>query len=111
MLEFSLASEKEIRVELAGRLRKQRLAKGLSIEELAARSGVGVATLQRLETKGNSTFETFVRTVIALGLTQELQDIFKLRIQSIAQMEKAEQAVRKRASRKQSYKKAAYAKT
>ena len=105
MLEFSLASEKEIRVELAGRLRKQRLAKGFSLEDAATRSGVGLATLQRLETGENSTLETFVRTVIALGLTQELQDLFILRVQSIAQMEKAEQATRIRAPRKSAPKK------
>jgi len=111
MPEFSLASEREIRVELAGRLRKQRLSKGLSLEDAATRSGVGVATLQRLEAGENSTLETFVRTVIALGLIQELQDLFILRVQSIAQMEKAEQTTRMRAPRKSAPRKAANATT
>lgn len=100
MLEFALATEKEIRVELATRLRKQRLAKGVSLTILAKRAGVGRATLQRLETTGDCTLENFVRVVQALGLIHELQELFALRILSIAQMEqRAEQAKRVRAPR------------
>jgi AraC-like DNA-binding protein len=100
MLEFSLASEKEIRTELAKRLRAQRLAKSLSLVELAQRAGMGVATLQRLETTGDCTFENFIRVVLGLGLAQELQSAFVLKIKSIAQMEQAEQSRRLRAPRK-----------
>lgn len=101
MLEFTLATEKEIRAELVGRLRRQRLAKGLTLEALAARAGMGRATLQRLESKGDCTFENFVRAVLALGLAQEMQELFQLQILSIAQMERqSEQLKRVRAPRK-----------
>ncbi len=101
MLEFALATEKEIRTELAKRLRKQRLSKGLSLEILAERAGMGRATLQRLETSGDCTFENFIRAVQALGLVQELQELCVLRALSIAQMEQqAEHANRVRAPRK-----------
>nr|WP_314629090.1 helix-turn-helix transcriptional regulator [uncultured Noviherbaspirillum sp.] len=101
MLEFALATEKEIRTELATRLRKQRLAKGVSLTLLAKRAGVGRATLQRLETTGDCTFANFVHVVQALGLVQELQGLFALKTLSIAQMEQqAEQAKRVRAPRK-----------
>ena len=103
MLEFALATEKEIRMELAMRLRRQRLAKGLTMETLAERAGIGRATLQRLETSGDCTFENLIRTVQALGLVQELQDTFALKLQSIAQMEQqAKHASRQRAPRKTS---------
>lgn len=106
MLEFVLATEKEIRTELAQRLRKQRLAKGLALETLAERAGMGRATLQRLETSGDCTFENFMRAVLALGLVQELQDLFVLKALSIAQMEQqAEQAKRTRAPRRPRLKK------
>jgi DNA-binding phage protein len=101
MLEFALATETEIRTELATRLRKQRLAKGVPMELLAKHAGVGRATLQRLETTGDCTLENFVRVVQALGLVQELQEMFVLKTLSIAQMEqRALQAKRIRAPRK-----------
>lgn len=101
MLEFALATEKEIRTELTTRLRKQRVAKGVSMTLLAKRAGVGRATLQRLETTGDCTLENFVRVVQALGLVQELQGLLALKILSIAQMEQqAGQAKRVRAPRK-----------
>lgn len=101
MLEFSLATEKEIREELGGRLRRRRLAKGITLETLAERAGMGKATLQRLETRGDCTFENFIRAVLALGMASELQDSFALKSVSIAQMEReAEHAKRTRAPRK-----------
>ena len=101
MLEFSLATEKEIREELTGRLRRQRLAKGITLETLAERAGMGKATLQRLETRGDCTFENFVRTVLALGMASELQESFAMKGGSIAQMEReAKHAKRIRAPRK-----------
>lgn len=106
MLEFALATEKEIRAELVLRLRKQRLAKELTLETLAKRAGMGRATLQRLETGGDCTFENFIRAAQALGLVPELQELFALKALSIAQMERqAEQAKRKRAPRKTPLKK------
>lgn len=105
MLELTLASQKEIRTELALRLRKQRLAKGLTLSTLAARAGMGVATLQKLEAGQNCTMENFIRAVQALDLAAELQELFTLRVTSIAQMERqAAQENRKRAPRKSAQK-------
>lgn len=101
MLEFSLATEKEIREELTGRLRRRRLAKGITLEVLAERAGMGKATLQRLETRADCTFENFVRAVLALDMASELQESFASNAVSIAQMEReAEHAKRIRAPRK-----------
>lgn len=101
MLEFSLATEKEIREELTARLRQRRLIKGITLETLAERAGMGKATLQRLETGGDCTFENFIRAVLALGMASELQDSFALKSLSIAQMERdAEHGKRMRAPRK-----------
>ncbi|NHZ98723.1 helix-turn-helix transcriptional regulator [Massilia sp. CCM 8734] len=101
MLEFSLATEKEIREELTARLRQRRLIKGITLETLAERAGMGKATLQRLETRGDCTFENFIRAVLALGMASELQDSFALKSLSIAQMERdAEHEKRMRAPRK-----------
>jgi len=100
VLDFSLASEREIRTELGARLRAQRLAKSLSQVDLAQRAGIGLATVQRLEARGDSTLENFVRAVMGLGLADELQALFELKIRTIAQMEQAEKFRRVRAPRK-----------
>lgn len=99
MLDFGFASEQEIRLELGRRLRAQRLAQGLSQMELAQRAGIGVNTLKLLEGKGACTFENFIRTVLGLGLVDELQPLLMLKVDSIAQMERAEKAKRIRAPR------------
>ena len=100
MLDFGFASEQEIRAELGRRLRAQRLAQGLTQAALAERAGIGLATLQRLEGRGVATLENFVRAVMALGLADELQPLFSLKIRSISQMEEAEKIKRARAPRK-----------
>jgi transcriptional regulator with XRE-family HTH domain len=100
MLDFGFASEHEIRIELGKRIRAQRLAQGLSQVELAERAGIGANTLKLLEGKGKCTLENFIRTVSGLGLADEMESLFTLKIQSIAQMERAEQAKRQRAPRK-----------
>jgi transcriptional regulator with XRE-family HTH domain len=99
MLDFGFASEQEIRLELGRRLRAQRLAQGLSQVQLAQQAGIGVNTLKLLEGKGKCTFENFIRTVLALGLADELQSLLLLKRDSIARMEQAEKARRIRAPR------------
>lgn len=100
MLDFGFASEKEIRLDLAERLRACRLAKGISQPDLALRAGLGRATVQRFEAKGDASLENFIRIVMALGLVDHLQPAFKIEVRSIAEMERAEQNKRKRAPRK-----------
>lgn len=100
MLDFGFASEQEVRVELAQRLRAQRLLQGLSQAELAERAGISLSTVKLIENKGQCTLENFMRLLSGLGLIGELQALFVPRPKSIAQMERAEQAKRLRAPRK-----------
>ena len=100
MLDFSFATPKEVCLEIGSRLKAQRLAKGWSQIELAGRAAVAKGTLQNLENKGVGTLDSFVRVVLALDLSAQLQTLFNLKVQSIAQMEAAEQAKRLRAPRK-----------
>lgn len=101
MLDFGLASEREIREALSSRLRTQRLAKGLGQADLAKGAGIGVATLQRLESGHGGTLENFLRVVMALGLVDDLADLFTPKLRSIAQMERAAaQKKRQRAPRR-----------
>lgn len=91
-MDLSFADRSEILQELGQRLRLQRLAQALTQQELAGMAGVAPGTIKKLENNGTSSLETVVRVVQALGLTDELQALFVLPSQSIAQMEQAEQA-------------------
>lgn len=96
---FKLATEKEVRSEIIRRLRAHRLAKGLSQVELAHRAGISAPTYQRLESSADGSFENLIRAIMALGLVGELEGLFELKPQSIAQMEILEKAKRQRAPR------------
>lgn len=97
---ISLAPFNEILQTLGQRIRAQRLAQGLTQNELAQMAGLSLGALRKLESTGQSSLETLIRVVQALGLVQELEDLFVLKRQSIAQMEQAEAAGRRqRASR------------
>jgi len=82
-------------------MRAQRLAQGLPQRELAQMAGLSLGALRKLEGSGQSSLETLVRVAQALGLAGELEDLFVLQRQSIAQMEQAEAArQRQRAPRR-----------
>jgi len=97
MLDFSFASHQEILQELCARLRAHRLAQNLTQEALAGMAGVSPGTIKNLERRGISSLGTAIRVTRALGLIDQLQGLFMLQRQSIAQMEQAERSQRQRA--------------
>lgn len=99
---LSLAPSSEILQVLGQRLRAQRLAQGLPQRELAQMAGLSLGALRKLESSGQSSLETLVRAVQALGLVNELEALFVLERQSIAQMEKAEAAAQRQRARRRS---------
>ena len=100
---LDLSPPGEILQTLGHRLRAQRLAQGVPQRELAQMAGLSLGALRKLESSGQSSLETLVRAVQALGLADELEVLFVLKRQSIAQMEKAEAASqRQRAPRRRS---------
>jgi transcriptional regulator with XRE-family HTH domain len=101
MISFELSTSVEICAALGQRLREQRLAQNLSQAELAARTGLHRRTIENIESRTHTaSLETIVKVAMRLNLTADLQDVFLLRIQSIAQLQTAERAKRRRASRK-----------
>lgn len=97
MFDIAFATAPEVVRELGQRLRAQRLAKSVTQQDLAARAGVSVGAIKKLEATGLTTMETFVRAVQALGLIDDLADFMRLRpTTSIAEMEKAQAAQRQR---------------
>lgn len=64
----SAAAERRLLKELAGRIKRQRLASGLTQEAAAARAGIDYKRYQRLEAGGvNATMRTLLRVAEALG--------------------------------------------
>ena len=97
---LTLSTPAEIGRELGARLRAQRLAQELTQDELARRAGLSGSTIKALESKGQASLGSLLHVVLALGLADELQGLFVLKLQSIAQMERAERAQRQRAPRR-----------
>ena len=100
MLDVGFATYEEVCKELGARLKAQRLAQMLTQEDLAVRAGLSTGTVKNIENKGQSSIESVVRLGLALGLADHFQELFKLEVESIAQMAQAEQSKRIRASRR-----------
>ena len=100
MLDFTFSACDEITAELGLRLKAVRLSQSLTQADLAERAGISVGTVKSLERTGQSSVASLVRVVQALGLTDQLQSLFVLKVQSIAEMEQAQLAQRRRAPRK-----------
>jgi transcriptional regulator with XRE-family HTH domain len=67
-------------------------------EELSRRAGVALGAVKKLESTGKVTVETLVRVAQVLGVIDDLNGLFVLRVQtSIADMERGELAKRQRA--------------
>ena len=65
-ISFSMLSSQEILKELSSRLRSRRLARNLTQNGLARRSGVALGTLKKFESTGQISLASFVRLAIAL---------------------------------------------
>jgi transcriptional regulator with XRE-family HTH domain len=100
MFDFNIASIPEVCIELGQRLRSRRLSLGWSQDDLARRAGLSAGSIKNLESKGQSSLDSFVRIVTALGLAGDFSELFAHKMDSIAAMESAELGQRQRAPRK-----------
>lgn len=99
MTTFSLLRPHEIAAELGKRLQQHRLQQNKTQAELAKHIGVSTPTISNLENGKNTSLETFIRVIVALGLTKELENLFTPTTLTIAQLEQLHsQPVRQRAS-------------
>jgi len=80
---------------LGERLRKERLAQHITQADLAARAGVGVNTLSNLEAGRNTAFDVVVRVAMALGRRDELEALFKPRLNSLEDIRRYEVAAQR----------------
>lgn len=59
------------------RLRRQRLAKGLTQQEVAERAGVSLSTLKLMEQEGKGSLQRFAKIAVVLGVDGELRGLFQ----------------------------------
>lgn len=85
---LQLQTAVEVRQSIASRVRELRLARGLKQSTLAAKAGISVATLQRLEHTGSTAFENLLRVAQALGRLDEFDALLRPpRAESLAELE------------------------
>lgn len=58
------------------RLRRQRLAKGMTQEELAERAGVSISTLKLMEHEGKGSLQRLAKIAVVLDLDGDLRSLF-----------------------------------
>ncbi len=71
------ASSAELILLLSSRIRQRRLEKGMSREGLSDVSGVPVPTIAKFENMHAISLHQFLDLAIALGYTEELQELLK----------------------------------
>ena len=64
---YTVMPPSDVAEDLAIRLRARRLARNLTQEGLARRSGVALGTLKKFERSGAISLVSFIRLVVALG--------------------------------------------
>jgi len=101
-MDLSLVKPDELVKLLAERLRKERLVQQMTQSELAARSGIGVATLSNLEAGRNTAFEGVVRVAMALGRRDELAALFMPKLDSLDDIRRYESGAKRQRIKKTS---------
>jgi transcriptional regulator with XRE-family HTH domain len=81
---------------LGRRLRRQRLAAGMTQQERAERSGVSISTLKLMEQKGKGSLQRLAKVAVVLGLDGDLRNLFSSQ-RSFESLEAMELAKRQRA--------------
>jgi transcriptional regulator with XRE-family HTH domain len=95
-----MMSPEEIARTLAARLKRRRLEQRLTQADVARRAGLFKGTITNLESKPHaSSLETIIRVALALGLSDQFEQLFVVEALSIRDLEKAEEAPRRRARR------------
>ncbi|MDP9606195.1 helix-turn-helix transcriptional regulator [Variovorax sp. NFACC27] len=100
-MDLQISTPEELLKRLCERLRKERLTQQMTQVDVAARAGLGVNTVSNLEAGRNVTFENVIRVAMLLGRAQELEELFKPKLDSVEDILRYENsATRHRVRRK-----------
>jgi transcriptional regulator with XRE-family HTH domain len=90
MRTFNLLSSQAICEQLGVRIKRLRLARNLSQQQLAAMTQSSLSSVRRLEAEGQGSLEYVVRVAQALQVIDQLNDWFEQPVMSIADAERAQ---------------------
>lgn len=96
---MSEISELEVLSEIGNRIRDLRIQKNMTQEELAQKSGISFATLNRIENGDDTKFSTLVRVLIQLGQGENFEYLIPKTMPDFEKLymgEKTRQRVRKK---------------
>ena len=66
----------EMAADAAGRFRRVRISRKITLKELSERSGVPYSTIRRFESTGEISFVALIKMASALGEDQEITGLF-----------------------------------
>ena len=72
-IDFSIATSEQIEAALCKRVKNIRLTRNITQAKLAEEAGVSLRTIRRLEKGKGVSFDTFIRTLIALRIQHNLE--------------------------------------
>jgi len=76
MINLTQKTYSDINLALADRIKKLRKRKGLSQEELSAKSGVSYGSIKRFEQTGDISLQSLTKIAIALNADNEIDNLF-----------------------------------
>lgn len=86
---MKLKTEKEIALELAGRLRALRVSRQLTQATLSKRAGVSLGSYRRFEQSGRIEFISLIRVAQVLGIESDFEQLFvQPSVQSLDDLER-----------------------
>ncbi len=98
MRTFNLLSSERICTALGARVRRLRLARNITQQQLAQMTQASLSSVRRLEAQGQGNFDFVVRVAQALQVSEQFDDLFTQPAASIAETERSlAQAQRQRA--------------
>ena len=83
MLDLSLSKPSEIVKRICERLRTDRLALEMAQADVSERAGIGTNTVSNLEAGRNVGFENLVRVAMVLGRSNELENLFLPKLETL----------------------------
>jgi transcriptional regulator with XRE-family HTH domain len=99
MRTFNLLSSQAICEQLGVRIKRLRLARNLSQQQLADMTQSSLSSVRRLEAEGQGSLEYVVRVTQALQVVDQLNDWFEQPVVSIADAERAQVAHQRQRAR------------
>lgn len=99
MRTFDLLSSAAICEQLGDRIKRLRLLRNISQQELADMTQSSLSSIRRLEAQGSGSLELLVRCAQALQVVDQFEPLLDLPVQTIAQAEQKAQAQQRQRAR------------